>query len=107
MRATPKTEPAHHYRSTRLPFRLQIKEQLGLYYAREAQKLSSRMTLLDAYSPLAVLKRGYTLVEQDGMLCKSASALQQESEVRIRFHDGKWRAKLLEKEEDHEGKINI
>ena len=85
----------------------QLKEQLGLYYAREAQKLSSRMTLLDAYSPLAVLKRGYTLVEQDGMLCKSASALQQESEVRIRFHDGKWRAKLLEKEEDHEGKINI
>ena len=79
----------------------QLTNTLQHYAKTKREAFGKRVTLLDAYSPLAILQRGYTLVEQEGQLVKSARPLTAQSEVTIRFHDGRWRAVLKEKEEHH------
>ena len=46
------------------------------------------VTKLDALSPLKTLTRGYTLTEKDGKIIKSATELQQNDKVKLKFVDG-------------------
>ena len=46
------------------------------------------VTKLDALSPLKTLTRGYTLTEKSGKIIKSATELQQNDKVKIKFIDG-------------------
>ena len=46
------------------------------------------VTKLDALSPLKTLTRGYTLTEKDGKIIKSATELQQNDKVKLKFADG-------------------
>ena len=46
------------------------------------------VTKLDALSPLKTLTRGYTLTEKDGRIIKSATELQQNDKVKLKFVDG-------------------
>lgn len=46
------------------------------------------VTKLDALSPLKTLTRGYTLTEKDGKIVKSATELQQNDKVKLKFVDG-------------------
>jgi exodeoxyribonuclease VII large subunit len=54
---------------------------------RQLETISAR---LDALSPLAVLKRGYSITERlsDGHLIRSSSELQPGEEIRTRFAQG-------------------
>ena len=81
--------------------RNKINDSINEYLLEQKKRFQRSLTLLEAYSPLAVLRRGYTLVEQEGNYKKSAQELQRDQEVIIHFHDGKWHAKLIEKEESH------
>ena len=78
-----------------------IEEKVFEFLNQQKQLLNRNIHLLDAYSPLSILKRGYTLVENEQHLIKNAEDLQAGAQISIRFHDGKWRARLLEKEENH------
>ena len=78
-----------------------------IYARMQKEALRKQITLLDAYSPLAILQRGYALVEQQDTLIKSAQQLQKGDQVHIRFHDGGWRAQLIEKEESHGKEGNV
>ena len=46
------------------------------------------VTKLDALSPLKTLTRGYTLTEKDGKIIKSATELQQNDKIKLKFVDG-------------------
>ena len=56
--------------------------------------------LLDAYSPLAVLKRGYSITVKDGHVIRSAAQLACGDHVSLRFGDGMKRAVITEEEDD-------
>ena len=53
---------------------------------------------LDAYSPLKILSRGYSLVYKDETLIKSADAINQEDVLTIKLSDGKIKSKVIEVE---------
>jgi len=61
------------------------------------QRLSSARRRLDALSPLAVLGRGYAIVEgADGRVRADARSLQRGEEIRIRMRDGRAAARVTE-----------
>ena len=59
--------------------------------------------LLDAYSPLKSLARGYAIVEKDGEAIKSTDNLHTDDTLSIRMYDGKIITKVAEiiKEKQH------
>jgi exodeoxyribonuclease VII large subunit len=55
---------------------------------------------LDALSPLAVLGRGYAICfHPDGRVIRSADAVDVDSDVKVRLHEGSLLAKVIRKEE--------
>lgn len=58
-------------------------------------KYVEMLAKLDALSPLKTLTRGYVLTEKDGVLVKSAKALKENDEVKLRFHDGEKIARCI------------
>ncbi len=67
----------------------------ALWEGVEASVLESRKTLavqaglLDAYSPLKVLERGYSVVSKDGQTVSDAGMLEVNDEIMIRLYRGK------------------
>lgn len=57
--------------------------------ARQSLRFSRALERLEALSPLAVLKRGYSYVtDSEKRIVRSVSALTRGDEVTLRFHDG-------------------
>lgn len=50
---------------------------------------------LDAMSPLKTLTRGYIIAEKEDKLIKSIHDIQKDDEIKIRFHDGETKAKII------------
>ena len=61
---------------------------------RQARYIEA-VSKLDALSPLKTLTRGYVLTEKDGVLIKSAKELNENDEVKLRFHDGEKIARCI------------
>ena len=61
---------------------------------QNTRKLREMINLLDAYSPLKVLERGYSIVMKDDTVINTAGQLREEDNIRIRFHDGQADAKI-------------
>ena len=57
--------------------------------------LKSVSERLAAYSPLATLKRGYSLVYQNGNLLRSREEIDYEKELSIKFAESEAKAKPL------------
>ncbi len=72
-----------------------LEPQFQMYF----QKVSSRMENISsrflAYSPLATLKRGFSVVYHNGKILASSRNLHPDDEIRIQFHDGERNAKVL------------
>jgi len=65
------------------------------------ENLKIEMASLDALSPLAVLKRGYSITESEGgKIINSVGQIKQNESVQIRLSDGKLKARVLETEKD-------
>jgi exodeoxyribonuclease VII large subunit len=65
------------------------------------ENLKIEMRALDALSPLAVLRRGYSItVNEKGEIISSVSQIKQNERVQIRLSDGKLKAGVLETEKD-------
>lgn len=61
-------------------------------------QLIEKAALLDAYSPLKSLVRGYSLVYKENQLLTSVSEVEKEDKVKIQVSDGIFYATVLEKE---------
>lgn len=66
--------------------RLSTDEKMAL--ERRRSDLEKQMRLLDAYSPLKILDRGYAVVSKDGSAVHDVSQLQTGDMVKIRFGVG-------------------
>lgn len=51
---------------------------------------------LEALNPLSVMKRGFSSVSKDGKIIKTASQLQIDDVIDIRFYQGEKKAKIIE-----------
>lgn len=65
-------------------------------------QLIEKAALLDAYSPLKSLLRGYSLVYKEKRLLTSISDVEKEDKVKIQLSDGIFYAAVLEKEKQDE-----
>ena len=59
-------------------------------------KMKMQSALLDAYSPLKILARGYSVVTKDKQPVKDAAMLQEKDRVTIRLYNGSVEAEIME-----------
>ncbi|HEY8560426.1 MAG TPA: exodeoxyribonuclease VII large subunit [Pyrinomonadaceae bacterium] len=65
------------------------------------ERLKIEMASLDALSPLAVLRRGYSVTTgENGEIISSVAQVRRDARVQIRLSDGKLKAGILETEKD-------
>ena len=81
-----------------------LEDRLGQAASRNFERTASRLAQsigkLEALSPLKVLARGFSAVEsRDGQILSSARSLRVDDEIRVRFADGRVRARILNVEE--------
>lgn len=100
---------AHHPQN-----QLSLKKDQLVNQKRQVYKLTERqlqgkfdnlgrwISLLDAYSPLKVMQRGYSIVEHDHQIISTTQSLQPDDHLAIRLASGKLQAKVttIEHEED-------
>ncbi len=66
-----------------------IKHTYSNSLLREKSKLNHFNDVIDSFDPYKVLKRGYTLIEQNNRIISKKDKLDQNNDVDITFHDGK------------------
>lgn len=84
--------------------RVQQKKDLLQYAMKEYQNKQSRayanvLSLLDAYSPLKILQRGYAITYQGDHIVKSIQDVKKAETIRVRMQDG-FVSALVEKKEE-------
>ena len=67
----------------------------------QRHSLELHMKLLDAYSPLKVMERGYSIATKDHSVISSVRDIQINDDLQIRFKDGSIQTKVLCKETEH------
>lgn len=67
---------------------LQLTHAIEQQMLRLKQTLQQRMKVLQAYSPLATLERGYTITLKDDKVVTSVTSLTESDRIIIKFHDG-------------------
>ena len=71
-------------------------ENLITLKKKEAEKIFQASVLkLDALSPLKTMVRGFSIIEKDGKIVKSAKDLSKDDEINVRLVDGNKSAKIL------------
>ncbi len=58
------------------------------YYGKQSQRLNKTIALLDAYSPLKILTRGYSIVFKNNVNVSSIDDVMIQDELQIRLSDG-------------------
>lgn len=76
--------------------------QTKQYRIHSENELSKRIQLLDAYSPLKILLRGYSLTRMDGHCLKSINDVEVNEMIVTTLGDGELYSKVLKKEKNHE-----
>jgi exodeoxyribonuclease VII large subunit len=97
------TRLSAHFADARVRLNLASARRDALMYARleEARtRLGLKVATLDAMSPLNVLKRGYSIAEDErGKLLRDSRAVSTGETLRLRLASGTLRCRVLEKEE--------
>lgn len=78
-----------------------INQHVMQRFDRENKKLGSMIHLLDAYSPLNVLKRGYSITSNSKGICTSVKQVEVGDELTVRLTDGELITKVNRKESRH------
>ena len=73
---------------------MKLKQQMKLLMQQKNQDLNHRVNLLDAYSPLKSMSRGYALIEHQGELVRSVKQLETGNDLAIQFSDGQVLAEI-------------
>lgn len=58
-------------------------------------KFSENTTKLNVLSPLNIMKRGYSIIEKDGIIVKKVEDLEKNDVIELRLNNGKKQAKIL------------
>ncbi len=68
---------------------------------KEQKELSQKIQLLDAYSPLKVMERGYAVVYDHGHVAASVDEIKENDRLTVRMHDGLVYTDVVSKEKLH------
>lgn len=74
-----------------------IKENIEKIKVNESVSLKHQIELLDAYSPLKILKRGYSIAKRENKIIKSIDDVQTHDRLEILIHDGVLHAEVIDK----------
>ena len=72
-----------------------IQNSILSIYKDKKTNMVKQIAKLDGLSPLKTLTRGYSIVEANGKIIKSANDVKKDDEVDIRLIDGKAKARIL------------
>ena len=72
-----------------------IQNSMNTIYKDKRNMAMNLISRLDALSPLKTLTRGYSIVELDGKVVKSAKEVKKDNELELRFHDGNAKVKVI------------
>lgn len=78
---------------------IKLTEALNQYIDHQKQALYTKLSLLDAYSPLKVMKRGYSLSYSNQKIVRSVHDVDKNDMLETKLVDGVIRSKICEKEE--------
>ncbi len=73
-----------------------LQKAIQFYQHRQNESLQKKIGLLDAYSPLKVLQRGYSVTYQDDKVIHSIHQVNVHDDLSIRLSDGTVSAKIEE-----------
>lgn len=68
------------------------------YYENQNQMFQKHIKLLDAYSPLKILSRGYSIAQKENKIIRSIHDVQIEENIKIVLQDGSLIANIQKKE---------
>ncbi|MGN1277493.1 MAG: exodeoxyribonuclease VII large subunit, partial [Floccifex sp.] len=68
------------------------------YYENQNQMFQKHIKLLDAYSPLKILSRGYSIAQKENKIIRSIHDVQIEDNIKIVLQDGSLIANIQKKE---------
>ncbi len=77
-----------------LSWQKEMTQQINNKIDNLKNSLESKVSLLKALSPTDVLKRGYSIIKQDGKLIRSAEAIVTDRELEIQFYDSSLTGRL-------------
>jgi len=77
-----------------------LKKNSELWINNLKQEIKQKERLLKSYSPKAVLRRGYSIVEKKGKIVKSVENLGLEDMVKIKLHKGNFNSIIKEIKSD-------
>lgn len=75
-----------------------LDSELSALLSRKREALSRLATELNAINPLALLSRGYSMVQKGGVVVSSVSEISEGDTVSISFSDGSANAKIISTE---------
>lgn len=76
----------------------QLYQCMRLQYMEACSKLKKNIELLDAYSPLKVLSRGYSITKSEDHVLKSISRVEVDDIIKTQLEDGVIISRVLQKE---------
>lgn len=76
-----------------------LEEAIINYKQTNQQAFANIISLLNAYSPLNILERGYSLTKKDSTIIRSINQVECGDELEILLHKGKITTKVVKKEE--------
>ncbi len=80
-----------------------LKNAMYTLYQNHSNNFYKYCDLLDAYSPLKILKRGYSVTYSEGQILHSANDLKIGNEITTRLHDGNVISIISKIEEESHG----
>lgn len=79
-----------------------LKNSIQSQTRNQHDKFMNLTYLMDAFSPLKILSRGYGIVNMNGSVVKSIQSINENDIVNVRMVDGVFKSKILGKENKHE-----
>lgn len=75
-----------------------LNQSMDHYTTAMKQQMKEKIQLLDAFSPLKILSRGYHITYHDHHLVKSVKDVEVEDDIKLRMQDGYLHARVEKKE---------
>lgn len=86
--------------------KIELIKALEQYIKNQRQELYTKISLLDAYSPLKVMERGYSLTYSKQKIIKSINEINENDLLETKLIDGIICSKVIKKREEYGNKNN-
>ena len=77
----------------------QLEERMHQFKRSRKQQLEKNAALLDAFSPLKTLSRGYSIATKENNIIKSIQQVQKQDALQLQVEDGCIHVSVTDKEE--------